>query len=71
MREKNCNCDMVIYILLTAILVVWWRYATGTPFNSGDAPFPLNFNLTLYIGSILGVYILSCVLFMISDFITQ
>lgn len=70
MREKNCNCDMVIYILLTAILVVWWRYATGTPFNSGDAPFPLNFNLTLYIGSILGVYILSCVLFMISDFIT-
>ena len=71
MRDKNRNADMVIYVLLAAFMTVVWHFASGTAYNSGEAKLPVNFNLLLYVGAILGVCILAVLFFLISDFIAD
>ena len=68
-KNKNSNGDMIIYVFLGALLTAAWHFATGTAYNSGEARFPVNFNLFLYVASVLGVCILSAVCFLLFDFI--
>ena len=55
MRDKNRNADMIIYVLLAALMTIVWYFASGTAYNRGEAKLPVNFNLLLYVGAILGV----------------
>lgn len=68
MRDKNRNADMIIYVLLAALMTIVWHFASGTAYNRGEAKLPVNFNLLLYVGAILGVCILAVIFFLISDF---
>ena len=68
-KNKNGNGDMIIYVFLAALMIAAWRFATGTAYNSGEAKFPVNFNLFLYITAILGVCVLAAVCFLFFDFI--
>ena len=68
-KNKNSNGDMIIYVFLGALLTAAWHFATGTAYNSGEARFPVNFNLFLYVASVLGVCVLAAVCFLLFDFI--
>ena len=67
LKKKNGNSDMIIYVILAALMIVGWHFASGTAFNSGEAKLPVNFNLLLYVSSITGVLVLATVLFFLSD----
>lgn len=71
MRIKNRNADMAIYVVLAAFMTIGWHFASGTAYNSGEAKLPVNFNLFLYVSSVLGVCVLAVLFFLIADFIAD
>ena len=69
MKNKNRNADTTVYILLALLLVAAWHFACGLPYNQGTADFPVNFNLFLFVVSILGICAAATLCFLITDLI--
>ena len=55
MKLTNRNADTTVYLFLALLLIAAWHTACGLPYNEGTADFPVNFNLFLFVASILGI----------------
>ena len=69
MKQTNRNADTTVYIFLALLLIAAWHTACGLPYNEGTADFPVNFNLFLFVASILGICVAATICFLVTDFL--
>ena len=69
MKNTNRNADTSVYVFLALLFIAGWHTACGLPYNQGTADFPMNYNLFLFVVSILGVCAAATVCFLITDLI--
>ncbi len=71
MSGKLRNAETIIYLLISVLLVFIFKKAASSPLSESGIVFGFNYNLVVYVLSLLGMFVLFLVLMLLTDRISR
>lgn len=67
MSGKLRNAETIIYLLISVLLVFIFKKAASSPLSESGIVFGFNYNLVVYVLSLLGMFVLFLILMLLTD----